>query len=217
VNRRGLPLAWMIAGALALPVHAADMPDVKVQAVLSGVATGGTANPGGVAAETLWLKGDRVRVDFDAGQGRRGRILRDGRGHAWLFMSTSDRALPAQHVPIGAITRLDPAQPCWKLGFACDKVGQRVIAGRQAEGWRYRHAEQSGPGGTDSGTFWIDAQYGLLLAFQGKDVGEHARRMETTAVDFQAIPDDTFKAPEAVRQDIENADRRADALRGYPH
>lgn len=206
-----------MAGVLALPAHAGDMPDVKVQAVLDGTGTGGAANPDGVAAETLWLKGDRVRVDFDAGQGRRGRILRDGRGHAWLFMSTSDRALPARNLKIGAITRLDPAKPCWELGFACEKVDDRIIAGRLAHGWRYRHAEQSGPGGTDRGVFWIDAQYGLLLAFNGRDLGEHARRMETTALDFQAIPAATFEAPAGIRQEINDADRRADALRGYSH
>ncbi|HKR76464.1 MAG TPA: hypothetical protein VJR95_07335 [Rhodanobacter sp.] len=217
MNWYGLLASCVVAGVLASPVRAGDMPDVKVQAVLSGIGTGGTANPDGVAAETIWLKGDRVRVDFDAGQGRRGRILRDGHGHAWLFMSTSDRALPARNVKIGAITQLDPVQPCWELGFACEKVDDRIIAGRLAHGWRYRHAEQSGPGGTDSGVFWIDAQYGLLLAFEGKDVGEHARRMETTALDFQAIPATTFEAPEGVRQEIDEADRRADALRGYSH
>jgi hypothetical protein len=209
-----LPVSWAIAAVLALPVRAADTPDVKIQAVLGGVLT---RDADGVAAETIWLKGNHVRVDFDAGQGRRGRILRDGHGHAWLFMSTSDRALPAQHVRIGAITRLDPAQPCWALGFACEKVDERVIAGRLAQGWRYRHAEQSGPGGTDSGVFWIDAEYGLLLAFKGKDLGERARRMETTAVDFQALPVATFEPPEGLRQEIDDADRRADGLRGYSH
>jgi len=217
VNRRGLLVSWAVAGALALPVHAAGTPDVKIQAVLGGVLTRHADNPDGVAAETIWLKGGRVRVDFDAGQGRRGRILRDGHGHAWLFMSTSDRALPAQHVRIGSITRLDPAQPCWALGFACERVDDRVIAGRLAQGWRYSHAEQSGPGGTDSGTFWIDAEYGLLLAFEGRDLGEHAQRMETTAVDFQALPAAAFEAPEGLRQEIDAADRRADALRGYSH
>ena len=75
MNRRGLLVSWAVAGALALPVHAAGTPDVKIQAVLGGVLA---HDADGVAAETLWLKGDRVRVDFDAGQGRRGRILRDG-------------------------------------------------------------------------------------------------------------------------------------------
>lgn len=214
---RGLLASCAAAGALASPVQAADVPDVKIQAVLGGVAARGADSPDGVAAETVWLKGDRVRVDFDAGQGRRGRILRDGHGHAWLFMSTSDRALPARNVKIGAITRLDLAQPCWELGFACAQVDDRTIAGRLAHGWRYRHAGQSGPGGTDSGVFWIDAQYGLLLAFKGKDAGEHARRMETVAVDFQTIPAAAFAAPEGIRQEINDADRRADALRGYSH
>lgn len=217
MNWRLLRVSWVVATVLALPARAADMPDVKIQAVLDGALTHHAGNPDGVAAETIWLKEGRVRVDFDAGQGRRGRILRDGHGHAWLFMSTSDRALPAQHVRIGAITRLDPAKPCWELGFACERVDDRVIAGRLAQGWRFSHAEQSGPGGTDSGIFWIDAEYGLLLAFKGRDLGERTHRMETTAVDFQALPAATFEAPEGLRQEIDDADHRADALRKYSH
>lgn len=213
MSRRVLLLSWMVM--VVLPVHAADMPDVKVQALLSGTGTHSVSNPDGMAAETIWLKGDRVRVDFDAGQGRRGRILRDGRGHAWLFMSTSGRALPARHISIGAITRLDPARPCWGLGFACASTADRVIAGRPAQGWRYRHAGQSGPGGTDSGEFWIDAEYGVLLAYKGKDVGERNHLMEATAIEFQPLPAATFEPPAAVRQEIEDADRHADALREF--
>ncbi|MHB1057445.1 MAG: hypothetical protein ACYC0F_06150 [Rhodanobacter sp.] len=203
--------ALLLAWAAMAP--AAELPDVKIEAVVQG---GAGARDGGVAAETVWIKGERVRVDFDAGKGRRGRILRGG-GHAWLLMSTSSRALPADHVRIGAITRLDPQRPCWDLGFACSPAENRRVAGRLANGWRYRHAGRDGPGGTDNGVFWIDAQYGLLLAFQAQDLGLKPHRMEATAVHFAKLSDDAFALPESIRMDVKKADSRARALRGYGH
>lgn len=207
-------MAWAVLTLPASALPAAELPDVKIDAVLQGSGIRTLAGHDGVAAETIWIKGDKTRVDFDAGAGRRGRILRGG-DHAWLLMSTSRRALPADHVRIGAITRLDVARPCWDLGFACAPVESRRIAGRPAHGWRYRHAGHAGPGGSDSGVFWIDAEYGLLLAFEAKDSAGHTHRMEATAVGFAKIPDDTFAMPESLRMDVKKADSRADRLRRY--
>lgn len=208
-------LASLAAAALLMcsQVFAADTPDVTIDAVLVGSGLGHPLGGDDIAAETIRIKGDRLRVDFDAGEGRRGRILRSGSGHAWLLLSTSNRALPADHVPIASMTRLDPERPCWEPNLSCEKVDDRVVAGRQARGWRYRHAEQGGPGGTDSGVFWVDAQYGLLLSYKGRDLAGKARRMEATSVQFAELSDDEFAFPESVRTDIEKADARASRLR----
>lgn len=112
------------------------------------------------------------------------------------------------------MTRLDPKRPCWEPNLSCEKVNDRQVAGREAQGWRYRHAEQRGPGGTDSGVFWVDAQYGFLLSYKGKDLTGKARRMETTSIQFAKLPDEDFAFPEGVRTDIERADARAARLRG---
>lgn len=193
---------------------AADTPDVKIEAVLIGSGLGNQLSGDDVAAETIRIKGDSLRVDFDAGEGKRGRILRKNAGHAWLLMSTSHRALPADHVPIASMTRLDPKRPCWEPNLSCEKVDDRQVAGRQAQGWRYRHAEQRGPGGTDSGVFWVDVQYGFLLSYKGKDLTGKARRMEATSIQFAKLPVEDFAFPESVRTDIEKADARASRLRG---
>jgi hypothetical protein len=214
VIRGGAVMACITFALLAPCLRAADLPDVKIDAVLEGSGIRTMAHRDGVAAETIWIKGDRTRVDFDAGENRRGRILRGG-GHAWLLMSTSDRALPADHVRIGAITRLDVRKPCWDIGFACTPEEDRRIAGRPAHGWRYRDAGRAGPDGTDSGVLWIDAEYGLLLAFNAKDTAEKTHRMDATAIRFADIPDDTFALPENVRMEIKKADSRADKLRNY--
>lgn len=210
----GLFATWLSIACMACVAQATELTGVKIDAVLEGSGIGTSANRDDVAAETIWIKGDKVRVDFDAGANRRGRVLRGG-GHAWLLMSSSNRALPADHLRIGAMTRLDPGKPCWELGFACTQVEDRHIAGRQAHGWRYRHAGQDGPGGTDSGVFWIDAEYGLLLAYQAEDLGEKRHRMEATAVSFAKIDDDIFAMPKSLRSDVQKADSRADALRRY--
>lgn len=195
-------------------VVAADTPDVTIETVLIGSGLGNQLGGDDVAAETIRIKGGSLRVDFDAGEGRRGRILRKGSRHAWLLMSTSHRALPADHVSIGKMSQLDPMHPCWEPNLSCEKVEDRQVAGRQAHGWRYRHAEQNGPDGTDSGVFWIDAQYGFLLSYKGKDLTGKAHRMETTSIRFAKLSDDDFSLPEAVRTDIEKADSRAASLRG---
>jgi hypothetical protein len=193
---------------------ASDSPNVTIEAVLIGSGLGNQLSGDDVAAETIRIKGDSLRVDFDAGVGRRGRVLRKNAGHAWLLMSTSHRALPADQVSIAKMTRLDPARRCWEPNLSCEKVDDRRIAGRQANGWRYPHAEQNGPGGTDSGVFWIDEQYGFLLSYKGEDLTGKTHRMETTFIQFAKLPDDDFFFPEGVRGDIEKADARASSCRG---
>lgn len=209
-SRNAIALASMAAALLvAVPAHAAGagVPDVKISAVLdgSGVREADASHgQAGAMVETIWLKGAHVRVDFDGGPYMRGRILRDGK-QAWLLQPDTGRALPADGVPLGSITRLDPQNPCWALGFACERVDDRLIAGRRASGWRYSHADRAGPNGTDSGVFWIDAQYGVLLAFDARDVSRRNYRMETVAVDFAELPDATFEPPGGMRPGQESA------------
>lgn len=176
----------------------ADVPDVKISAVLdgSGVREADASHGhAGAMVETIWIKGAHVRVDFDGGPGMRGRILRDAE-HAWLLQQDVEHALPADHVPLASITRLDPKNPCWTMGVSCVRADDRLIAGHRASGWRYSGAGQAGPNGTDSGVFWIDAQYGVLLAFDAMDISQRNYRMETASIDFGKLPDSTFAAPQ---------------------
>lgn len=155
---------------------------------------------------TTWLSGDRVRVDFDGGADLRGRILRD-KEHAWLIRPGSHQAIPAGGVAIGRVTKLDPQRPCWDLGFPCQELERRIIAGRQATGWRYRHAERSGPHGTDQGEFWIDAATGVLLAFDARDLAEHHYRMQTVSFEQVSLDDEVFAVPKSVTLPIGHRSR----------
>jgi hypothetical protein len=84
----------------------------------------------------------------------------------------------------------------------------------QLERNSYENSIQSHPGGTDSGEFWIDAQYGLLLAYKAQELGGKPCRMQATGVSFAKIDDDAFALPRSLRSDVQKADARADALRG---
>ena len=186
-----------IAGPWA-PAHAADHGDVKLEAIVTG--TGIRPPPSSVKregsmVETIYVSGDRERVDFDAGPDMRGRILRNG-SQAWLLRPPSHRVLPAQGVRIASPVRLDTDKPCFDPGFSCHRIDDRLIAGRRANGWRYRHAGQRGPQGTDSGTFWIDAETGIVLAFEGRDLARREYRMETVSVHFGELPDTLFRLPD---------------------
>lgn len=185
-----------IAGPWA-SAHAADDGDVKVEAIVTG--TGIRPPPSSIKregnmVETIYIKGARTRVDFDAGPHLRGSVLRTG-DQAWLLRPPSHRVLPAQGVRIASPVRMDTDRPCFDLGFSCQRVDDRLVAGRRANGWRYRHAGRHGPQGTDSGTFWIDAETGIVLAFDGTDLARRDYRMEAVSMQVGELPDSLFRLP----------------------
>jgi len=186
-----LQAAFVAVLCVAPPVaRAADMPPVRQDAVLTGDAIQGAMT------ETIYLDGDRARIDFEAGPKLRGRWLSDGR-HSWLQREPSRAWLPADGFRIGRVVRLDPQRPCWQADLSCAPADGRTVAGRPAKGWRYRHAGQEGPMGTDSGEFWLDAETGLLLAFRGRDLGGHDYRMETVALAFGPLDPSLFERERA--------------------
>lgn len=195
-RRLALLGALIVTGA-----HGAEAArDIKLGSIVSGDGirtSGATASREGTMVLTTWLSDDKVRIDFDAGPQMRGRILRD-KDHAWLVRPDAHQAIPAGGVSIGRITRLDPREPCWNLGFPCQALEPKNIAGRPATGWRYRHAGRAGPQGTDQGEFWIDAATGVLLAFDAQDLAEHHYRMQTVSFEQTTFGDDVFALPKGM-------------------
>lgn len=199
---RALSRCLVVLAAICLlpfAFAAEEAKDIKLASVITGdgirSSTASVSREGSMVV-TTWLSGDKVRVDFDAGPDMRGRILRD-KDHAWLIRPNSHQAIPAGGVAIGRVTKLDPKQPCWDLGFPCQALEGRMIAGRQATGWRYRHAERSGPHGTDQGEFWIDAATGVLLAFDARDLAEHRYRMQTVSFERVTLEAEVFALPKS--------------------
>lgn len=197
--RQWLGIALMLCvGMLA---HADETGrDIVLHAIVSSDALrapGASVAREGTLVTTTWLSGDRQRVDFDGGEGLRGRVLRDG-DHAWLLRPNAHQAIPAKGVSIGKVARVDPRRPCWELGFACQALGERTEAGRQVSGWRYRHAERGGPQGTDEGEFWVDTATGAVLAFDARDLAGHHYRMQTVSFEQVTLDDDVFALPKSV-------------------
>lgn len=197
------PIISLFALTVALSCSSArsednQTADVTVKAMLSGdgigANTASSTSASTIMAETIRLKGENLRIDYDGGPKLRGSIYRVD-GHTWLLSSGSTRALPVAHLPLAMTTRLDPAKPCWALGLSCLQVEDRLVAGRRATGWRYDHAGVAGPDGTDNGTFWIDRETGIVLSIKGKNLSGRSLNMDAVSIDYAPLPDNVMALP----------------------
>ncbi len=200
MNRAAAGCLALLLGVATVAV-AADLPDVTVRGVASGdgVRLGYGDGGNAVLAETVQLKGDRTRVDVVSGP-RRFYVLRKG-DTAWLVSERDRFALPVTHTPAGRDWRLDKEAPCRDGGFHCERARDaRRIAGRQVVGWRFRSAGTRGPDGTDSGTLWLDADTGLVLAYQAQDMNQRHHDWTATSVEFGPLADELFELPQGIQR-----------------
>jgi len=196
-----LRLRWLALASLVVPVVvlAGDGPDVTMKGVLSGdgVRFGPATGSATTIAQTVQVKGDRVRIDF-AANGREGAVFRQGE-KAWL-VSLEQRvafALPAS--PAGRMWVVNPQEPCRAAGFPCAATGQqKKIAGVRAKELRFHDAGTHGPDGTDRGSLWIDADSGAVLSFDAQDVSHRQHDWLASSVSYSPLPDATFVIPQGV-------------------
>jgi hypothetical protein len=188
-------LAWLLAAA-ATTAHAADMPDV----ILSGVASGAALKVGfegsskRVLPETVYLHGNRTRLEFRSAD-QQGYLLREG-SQVWLVSEKAKLAWPLKYSVSARQYLFDTTEPCRKMDISCEREGKKIIAGREASGWRFRHAGTRGPDGSDSGTMWLDDQYGLLLGYHAEDMQGHSLDWTVTTVSFERLPPELFELPD---------------------
>jgi hypothetical protein len=71
-----------------------------------------------------------------------------------------------------------------------------VASLHEASGWRFRHAGSRGPDGSDSGTMWIDDEYGLLLGYHAEDMQGRSLDWTVTTVSFEPLPPELFELPD---------------------
>jgi hypothetical protein len=192
---------WLLVAAATTCGYAAEIPDVTLSGVASGAAlkVGFEGTGKRVLPETVYLQGNRTRLEFGGGGDAQGYILRDGSA-VWLISDKVKRAWPLRY---GSSTRqyvFDAADPCKSLDISCEREGKRNIAGREASGWRFRHAGNHGPDGSDSGTMWIDDQYGLLLGYHAEDLQGRSLDWTVTAVSFERLPPGLFELPDSNRR-----------------
>lgn len=199
--RRWIFALGLLVGTASAP-HAAEPQPLSV--TLTGVAVGDgyrfalAGRNTGAIAQTVREKGDRVRVDFEAG-GQRGTVLRDAQG-AWLISALYDVALPLPASTTARPMIYDADAPCRAMDARCERAPDRIILGRPAVGWSFRHAGSRGPDGTDSGTLWLDRETGVLLAHRSEDMSRRHYEWRATSVDFTPLDDALFVLPAALRR-----------------
>jgi outer membrane lipoprotein-sorting protein len=195
IASRHRAVAWVFAAAAAASSHAADMPDVTLSGVASGAALkiGFEGNGKRVLPETIYLHGTRMRLEFRSAD-QQGYLLRDGNA-VWLVNERAKLAWPLKYSTSARQYRFDATEPCKNMEISCEREGHKNIAGREASGWRFRHAGSRGPDGSDSGTMWIDDQYGLLLGYHAEDMQGHSLDWSVTTVSFERLPTELFELP----------------------
>jgi hypothetical protein len=196
ISTRHRPLVWILSAAAVANCHAADIPDVTLSGVASGAALriGFESNGKHVLPETVYLHGNHTRLDFGSGENQT-YLLRDINS-VWLINEKAKVAWPLKSSPTGRQYVFDTAEPCRSMDVACERDGKKIIAGREATGWRFRHAGSRGPDGSDSGTFWIDDQYGLLLGYHAEDMQGRSLEWTVTTVSFEQLPAGLFELPD---------------------
>lgn len=192
--------ALCLLAGVAAAAHAAEPQPLSV--TLTGVAVGdgyrfalGGRNTGAIA-QTVREKGDRVRVDFEAG-GQHGTVVRDAQG-AWLISELYDVVLPLPASTTARPMIYDTEAPCRAMDARCEHAPDRIILGRTATGWSFRHAGSRGPDGTDSGMLWLDRDTGVLLAHRSEDMSRRHYEWRTTSIDFLPLDDALFALPPAL-------------------
>ena len=193
-HRKSL-VAWVLSVTAITNSHAADMPDVTLSGVASGTALkiGFESNGKRVLPETVYLHGGRTRLEFGDADSQ-GYLLRDG-SSIWLINEKAKLAWPLKYSPTARQYVFDTTEPCKSMDISCEREGKKVIAGREASGWRFRHAGSRGPDGSDSGTLWIDDQYGLLLGYHAEDMQGRPLDWSVTTVSFEPLPAGLFELP----------------------
>lgn len=179
----------------ATAARAEDRPDVTLSGVASGVALkiGFEGTGKRVLPETVYLQGNRTRLEFRSAD-QQGYLLRQGTG-IWLVNEATRRAWPLKYSTTARQYLFEPKEPCRSLGVVCEPVGTKQIAGREAGGWRFTHAGTRGPDGSDSGTMWIDTQYGLLLGYHAEDQQGRSLDWTVTSVSFEPLSPELFELP----------------------
>lgn len=149
-------------------------------------------------AFTIRQKGERVRVDIDAGA-HHGTTWSDGKT-SWMVVDGQPVAFPLGGKASPKPVVYDVDAPCGRMLGTCTRVEEKTLLGRRAAGWAYRNAGGRGPDGTDSGTIWIDKDTGVLLEMRGEDVGRRHYEWRATSVSYEAVPDGIFALPDGVQK-----------------
>lgn len=148
----------------------------------------------------LYFRGSASRSEFKGGNGETLAFVAPGGSAAgWLTDGAAVIPLPGAGHPLV----VDPGEPCAGKGlFAdCRKIAEVTYAGRPAHHWRYRLANNVGPGRTRSGEMWLDAETGLVLRYRGQGGLGPVKEWRVEQVDYGPVPDALFDVPAGAEHD----------------
>lgn len=154
-----------------------------------------TSPRGTMEPAQVFFRDGALRIHFrDNAGGRYALVLPEGAALGWIIGADGGvMPVPGMHWPL----RFDPGAPCAGRGmFAdCQRVEHGVYAGRNAVRWRYRLPNPVGPGMTRQGSMWLDAETGLVLAYEGRTGLGRPQRWEVRELRYGPQPPAIFEPP----------------------
>ena len=159
----------------------------------------GTPAREAIAVE-LSFRDQQFAIGFVGADQRAYRLVRAVEGAPLVLLDGRGGAMP---LPRGRLVLFfDPAAPCAPMGMMsdCRSMGEGTYAGRSAMQWRYRHANRKGPGGSEAGTMWLDAETGLVLGYDAVTAGGQRLLWQVRQLRYAPQPDERFALPAAPRR-----------------
>ena len=199
---------WLAASTAQAAEPPAPVP-VRLEAVIAGYAALAPQPQQGPIAVSILLDADgSQRVDFHFAQAAgRGYLLKPAaQSRAWWINEEAGYGLPVADA--SGDYWYDPQRPCAQLQARCSAAAGEFIAGRLARAIRYEDARH-GPGGTRTGTLWIDSRTGLLLGYRGSlSDGRHPRSLRVREVHYGALDPHMFQPPATLRVPVDKGSNR---------
>lgn len=155
--------------------------------------------PGKLVPTRVSFRDAQFSLAFDGADKRPYRLVRVVAGAPIALLDDRGGGLP---LPAGRLDLfMDPAAPCAAMGVLgdCKRLGVGVQAGRNAVHWKFRKGNRKGPGGTDHGEMWLDAETGFLLAYEGRTLGGQVVQWQVDQIRYVAQDESLYELPEVPR------------------
>ncbi|MFC0676568.1 hypothetical protein ACFFGH_01715 [Lysobacter korlensis] len=178
--------------AVAMDLRAATPVEGSAEVVTNALSVLSGRARGELQTVNVYFRDAQLRIDFVGARGGTYSLVRPTVGGPFLLLDTRGGAIPLPGHDFPLV--FDPVRPSSGMGLMsdCRKLREGIYAGRNAVQWRYRGARRRGPGGSDAGSMWLDAQTGLVLAYDAEGTGRNRPSWDVLKVQYKAQPDAVF-------------------------
>ena len=198
----GVVVLCLALAAMVAPAHAQAPPAPAGRAEVMTNQLGPLTRDTRAALSpvTAYFQAGALRLEFtDKAGNPLALVLPAGSTTGWVLDGKGGAVpLPGIRWPL----QFDPQAPCTGQGmFAdCQRMDGGIYAGRNASRWRYRLANATGPGQTRQGSMWLDAETGLVLAYEGRTGLGQDHRWQVRQVSYRPVPPALFEVPSVPHQ-----------------